>query len=99
MSSRKSRKSNSTLERLETRVSPEDRARIIAASKAANESVAHLLHRSALKEADEILGREVDVTRMPTLEYEALLVALDGTAEPIPQLEKIASRSRSYVKH
>jgi uncharacterized protein (DUF1778 family) len=71
----KANESTQILERLETRVSPADRARIGAAAKAAHESVAHLLHRAALKGADDILGREVDVTRLPASEYEALLAA------------------------
>lgn len=87
-----------TLERLETRVSPADRARIGAAARAAHESVAHLLHRAALKEADEILGREVDVTRMPASEYEALLAALDGPTEAIPELARVAARPRRHVR-
>lgn len=87
-----------TLERLETRVSPADRARIGEAAKAAHESVAHLLLRAALKEADEILGREVDVTRMPASEYEALLAAFDGPAEVIPELARIAARPRRYAR-
>lgn len=87
-----------TLERLETRVSPADRARIGEAAKAAHESVAHLLHRAALKEADEILGREVDVTRMPAAEYEALLAALDTPAEAIPELVRIAARPSRYTR-
>lgn len=68
------------------------------AAKAAHESVAHLLLRAALKEADEILGREVDVTRMPASEYEALPAALDSPAEAIPELARIAARPSRHVR-
>ncbi len=98
MRKHKANESTQTLERLETRVSPADRARIGAAAKAAHESVAHLLHRAALKEADEILGREVDVTRMPASEYEALLAALDSAGEAIPALARIAARPSRHAR-
>lgn len=98
MTQRTGNEPTQTLERLETRVSPADRARIGEAAKAAHESVAHLLHRAALKEADEILGREVDVTRMPASEYEALLAALDSPAEAIPELARVAARPSRHLR-
>ena len=87
-----------TLERIETRVSSADRARIGDAAAARQESVARFVYRAALREADEVLGREVDVTRMPVAQFEELLAALDRPAQPIPELVRLASRDRPYVK-
>ena len=87
-----------TLERIETRVSPADRARIGDAAAARQESVARFVYRAALREADEVLGREVDVTRMPVAQFEGLLAALDRPAQPIPELVRLASRDRPYIR-
>jgi uncharacterized protein (DUF1778 family) len=87
-----------TLERIETRVSPADRARIGDAAAARQESVARFVYRAALREADEVLGREVDVTRMPVAQFEELLAALDRPAQPIPELVRLASRDRPYFR-
>lgn len=86
------------LERIETRVSPADRARIGAAATARHESVARFVYRAALKEADEVLGREVDVTRMPAGQFDELLAALDRPAEPIPEIVRVASDDRAFAR-
>lgn len=87
-----------TLERIETRVSPADRARIGAAALARHESVARFVSRAALKEADEVLGREVDVTWMPVAQFDDLMAALDQPAETIPELVRLAGRDRSFAR-
>jgi uncharacterized protein (DUF1778 family) len=86
------------LERIETRVSPADRARIGAAAVARNESVARFVQRAALKEADNVLGREVDVTRMPVDQFDGLLAALDRPAEPIPEIVQLAASGRAFSR-
>lgn len=86
------------LERIETRVSPADRARIGAAATARHESVARFVQRAALKEADDVLGREVDVTRMPADQFAGLLAALDRPAEPIPEIVQLASSDRTFTR-
>lgn len=86
------------LERIETRVTSADRARIGAAATAQRESVARFVQRAALKEADAVLGREVDVTRMPVDQFESLLAALDRPAEPIPEIVQLASRERAFSR-
>ena len=86
------------LERIETRVSPADRARIRAAAVARHESVARFVQRAALKEADDVLGREVDVTRMPVDQFESLLAALDRPAEPIPEVVQLAASDRAFSR-
>ncbi|CAB4937245.1 unannotated protein [freshwater metagenome] len=86
------------LERIETRVSPADRARIGAAAVARHESVARFVQRAALKEADDVLGREVDVTRMPVDQFEDLLAALDRPAEPIPEIVQLAASDRAFSR-
>lgn len=86
------------LDRIETRVSPADRARIGAAAQARHESVARFVSRAALKEADEVLGREVDVTWMPAAQFDELVAALDQPAEVIPELVRLAGRDRSFTR-
>lgn len=86
------------MERIETRVNGADRERIGAAADALNESLARFIHRAALKEADEVLGREVDVSSMPLAQFEELMGALDQPARPIPELVELARRARPYVR-
>ena len=87
------------LERIETRVSPADRARIGAAAVARHEeSVARFVQRAALKEADDVLGREVDVTRMPVDQFEDLMAALDRPAEPIPEVVQLAASDGAFSR-
>lgn len=93
-----SEESVETLERIETRVSSADRARIGQAAAAQQESIARFVSRAALKEADEVLGREVDVTRMPVSEYEDLLAALARPAQAIPELVDLAGRDRPFLR-
>ncbi len=91
-------KRDELLERIETRVSPEDRERIGAAARARHESVAKFVSRAALKEADDVLGREVDVTRMPVEQFDELLSALDRPAQVLPALTRLASRERVAIR-
>lgn len=86
------------LERIETRVSRADRERIGAAARARHESVAKFVSRAALKEADDVLGREVDVTRMPADQFEELLAALDRPAQVIPAIAREAAREHAAVR-
>lgn len=89
---------NDALERIETRVTPADRERIGAAAKARQESVAKFVSRAALKEADDVLGREVDVTIMPADQFNALLAALDRPAQVLPAVARQAARKRAAVR-
>ncbi len=91
-------KQDELLERIETRVSPQDRERIGEAARARHESVAKFVSRAALKEADDVLGREVDVTRMPVEQFEALLSALDQPAQVLPALARLANRERAALR-
>ena len=86
------------LERIETRVSPADRARIGAAAVARHESVARFVQRAALKEADEVLGRQVDVTRMPVDQFEDFMAALDRPTEPMAEVVQLAARDRAFSR-
>lgn len=86
------------LERLETRASPEARERILAAAAATNESLAKFILRASLKETDEVLGRPVDVTRMPVEQFEALLAALDEPGDVVEPLAAIAARPRRGIR-
>jgi len=86
------------LERIETRVSAADRTRIGAAAGARHESIARFVQRAALKEADEVLGREVDVTRTPVDQFEGLLAALDRPVELIPEVVQLAASERAFTR-
>jgi len=86
------------LERIETRVTSADRERIGAAAKARHESVAKFVSRAALREADDVLGRRVDVTWMPAEQFEELLTALDRPAQVIPALVRLADSDRTAVR-
>jgi uncharacterized protein (DUF1778 family) len=87
------------LERIETRVSPDDKARISAAAQALHESIAKFVSRAALKEADEVLGRPVDMTWMPASEFDALMSALDQPPHAIPELVRLAESNRMFTRH
>lgn len=93
-----SEESAKALERIETRVSSAERARIGQAAAAQQESIARFVSRAALKEADEVLGREVDVTRMSVSEYENLLAVLDRLAQALPELGDLAGRDRPFLR-
>ena len=91
-------KRHEALERIETRVTPADRERIGAAAKVRHESIAKFVSRAALKEADDVLRREVDVTTMPADQFDALLAALNHPAEIMPAVAREAARKRAAVR-
>ena len=86
------------LEHIETRVSPADRARIGAAAITGQESVARFVQRAALKEAEDVPGREVEDTKMPVNQFEDLMAALDRPAEPMPEVVQRAVGERAFVR-
>lgn len=83
------------LERLETRADYTLTSRITAAASANNESISKFLLRTALKEADAILG-PVDVTLMPADQYADLIAALDEDPEVNPAIVRLAQQARQF---
>lgn len=83
-------------DRLETRVSPEERARIEQAASVAGVSVSAFMVAAAVERADEVI-EEALTTTVPADYFDALLAALD-TAGPAPQLAKAARRARRHPR-
>lgn len=83
-------------DRLETRLSPDERDRIERAASAAGVSVSAFMVGAAVERADEIIAATT-TTIVPADYFDSLLAALD---EPggAPQLAKAAKRSRRTAR-
>lgn len=79
-------------DRLEARLSANERERIEQAAMAAGVSVSAFVVGVAVKRADEIIAAAT-TNVVPTDYFDGLLTALD-TPEPAPRLVKAAQRSR-----
>ncbi len=78
-------------ERMEARVSPDQRARIERAASAAGVSVSAFLVGAAVKRADEVIA-EATTTTVPADYFDELLAVLDA-AGPAPRLAEAAKRA------
>lgn len=78
-------------DRLEARVSPEERQRIEQASVVAGLSVSAFMVNAAVDRADEIISQAATTT-VPAGYFDALLAALDD-AEPAPRLAGAAHKA------
>lgn len=79
-------------DRLETRLSADERKRIEQAASAAGVSVSAFVVGVAVERADEIIAA-MTTTAVPDDYFDGLLTALDDS-EPAPRLAKAAKRSR-----
>lgn len=79
-------------DRMEARLSPDERAHIERAATMAGESASSFMVNAAVARADVVIA-ELAVTVVPPAYFDALLDALD-TPEPAPQLAKVAGRTR-----
>lgn len=79
-------------DRMEARVSPDERARIETAASLAGQSVSSFLVSVAVERADAIIA-ESTTTVVPSRYFDELLAALD-TPEPAPRLAKAAKQVR-----
>lgn len=79
-------------ERMEARVSPEERDRIERAASTAGLSVSAFMVSAAVERADEIIF-EATTTTVPADYFDELLVALDEP-QRAPRLAKAAHRAR-----
>lgn len=79
-------------DRMEARVSPEERDRIERAASSAGLSVSAFMVSAAVERADEIIS-EATTTTVPADYFDELLVALDEP-QPAPRLAKAAQRAR-----
>lgn len=80
--------------RLETRVSPEERTRIEHAAAVAGMSVSAFMVAATIERADEVIAKSMTTT-VPADFFDALLAEID-TPDPAPQLAKVARRVRRH---
>lgn len=80
-------------ERVEARLSPEERDRIEQAAQFEGESLSSFIVRAAVARADDVLT-EHTVTTVPADYFDRLVTALDRP-DRAPALRRAASRSRT----
>lgn len=82
--------------RLEARVSPEDRARIEHAAAVSGVSVSAFMVSAAVERAEEVIA-ESQRTTVPADFFDHLLATLDEP-DPAPALAKAARRARRHPR-
>jgi uncharacterized protein (DUF1778 family) len=80
-------------DRIETRVSPEQRARIERAAAFFGESLSSFMVSAAVQRADEVIA-EQSATVVPPDYFDQLLAALDDDVEQSPGLTAAALQAR-----
>lgn len=80
-------------ERVEARVSPDQRHRIERAASFSGESMSSFMVTAAVARADEVIAAQTS-TMVPAEYFDALLAALDESPEPSPNLAAAAKRAR-----
>lgn len=80
-------------ERIEARVSPDQRHRIEQAALFSGESTSAFMVNAAVERADEVIATQTS-TVVPADYFEALLAALDDPPQPSPRLTTAAKRTR-----
>ena len=84
-------------ERVEIRVTPEDKALFLEAAHIRHESVSRFVARAAREAAEEVIERE-QTTTVPTAFFDAMVESLEEPAQPIEELASAVRRHRSIVK-
>jgi uncharacterized protein (DUF1778 family) len=79
-------------DRIEARLSPDERDRILRAARFQGLSVSSFIVAAAVEKADEIITEQT-VTRVPPDYFDQLIQALDET-DLAPALERAAQRAR-----
>jgi uncharacterized protein (DUF1778 family) len=82
-------------ERVEARLSADQRNRIEQAAQFAGESMSSFMVNAAVDRADEVIAAQTS-TVVPAKYFEALLAALDEPPEPSPRLAAAAKRARRH---
>jgi uncharacterized protein (DUF1778 family) len=80
-------------DRVEARLSPDERERIGRAAAFAGESMSTFIVAAAVQRADELIA-EHSATTVPSDYFDRLLAALDEPPEPSPRLAAAAKRAR-----
>jgi|SRR6185312_1067168 len=75
-------------EKLDLRLSPEDKRALQAAAAAARRSVSEFVSESALDRADEALADRRYFVLSPA-KWKAFLAALDASPRPLPRMERL----------
>ncbi|GAA1084922.1 type II toxin -antitoxin system TacA 1-like antitoxin [Nocardiopsis metallicus] len=84
-------------ERIEVRVTPEDKALFLEAARINHESASKFVVRAAREAAEEVVERE-QTTRVPAAFFDAMVESLEEPAEPIDELASAVRKHRSTVK-
>ncbi|MBE3000792.1 DUF1778 domain-containing protein [Nocardiopsis sp. HNM0947] len=84
-------------ERLEVRVSQEDKELLLEAARLSHESTSKFVVRAAREAAQELVEREQSATVPPEF-FDAMIDSLDEPAEPIEELSAAVRKHRSTVK-
>ncbi|MDE3719855.1 MULTISPECIES: type II toxin-antitoxin system TacA family antitoxin [Nocardiopsis] len=84
-------------ERIEVRVTPEDKALLLEAARISHESASKFVVRTAREAATEIVERE-QATTVPAAFFDAMVESLEEPAQPIEELASAVRRHRSMVK-
>jgi uncharacterized protein (DUF1778 family) len=83
-------------DRVEARLSPDERERINRAAEFEGQSVSSFMVTAAVEKADQVIS-EHTVTQVPTNYFDQLLRALDEPG-PAPQLRRAARRARQHSR-
>ena len=80
-------------ERVEARLSPDERRRIEQAAEIAGESMSSFLVTAAVSRADDVVAAQLS-TIVPSGYFDDLVAALDSPADELPHLAAAARRAR-----
>ncbi|WP_028647506.1 DUF1778 domain-containing protein [Nocardiopsis sp. CNT312] len=84
-------------ERMEVRVSPEDKTLFLEAARLSHESASKFVVRAARDAAREVVERE-QTTTVPAAFFDAMIESLEEPAEPVEELSSAVRKHRSIVK-
>jgi uncharacterized protein (DUF1778 family) len=88
--------STTKTERVEVRIARQTHDQIRAAAEKVNETTSEFMRIAALDRAEKILALS-SRTLMPAEQFDALISALD-MADDAPNLEKLASQPRRFIR-
>ncbi|WP_047869048.1 DUF1778 domain-containing protein [Nocardiopsis sp. RV163] len=83
-------------ERIEVRLTPEDKELLLEAARISHESTSKFVVRAAREAAEEIVERE-QTTTVPAAFFDAMVESLEEPAQPIEALASAARKHRSVV--
>ena len=84
-------------ERLEVRVSNEDKVLLLEAARLSHESASKFVVRAAREAAQAIVEREQSTTVPPAF-FDAMIASLEEPSEPIEELSAAVRKHSSTVK-